>query len=433
MQRPKIFQTVLIAVFVVLMFLAFLGFSGKLPLPTKGDKVNYGTVTFWGTIPSSVIQPVIAEKLGGDKSITITYVQKNKATFERDFVEALATGTGPDIFLLGHDEMLKSLNKIAPISYQSVTERDFKSLFIEGGEIFLRPEGIVALPFTVDPIVMYWNRDILTNASVVLPPTKWGEFYTLAPKITVRDRAGNISQSLVALGEYDNITHAKEILSILMLQTGRSVVKMANIGLIADISTEGNETNPVAQAVSFYNEFSNTGKDSYSWNRALPSSRNMFEAGDLAFYFGYASEYPEIKKKNPHLNFDVAVVPQVETIIKKTTFGYMQGIAVVKSTKNPMGSLRAALLLSNSEFVSAVTLKSGLPPVRRDLLVKRPTDAVFSVFYDSALIARAWPDPSPKETDELFRDMINDVNSGRLKISQALSVLHGSVGRLLSK
>ena len=433
MQRPKIFQTILIAVFVILAFLAFLGFSGKLPLPTKGDKINYGAVTFWGTIPASIIQPTISEKLGGDKSITITYVQKNKATFEKDFIEALAIGAGPDIFLLDQDEMLRSLNKIAPVSYESVPARDFKNLFIEGGEIFLRPEGITAIPFTVDPIVMYWNRDILTNASVVLPPTKWSEFYTLAPKITIRDRAGNISQSLVALGEYDNISHAKEVLSMLMLQAGKPIVAMGTAGLMVDISPEGNETNPAARAVAFYNEFSNTGKDSYSWNRSLPTSRNMFEAGDLAFYFGYASEYSEIKKKNPHLNFDVAVVPQVETIIKKTTFGHIQGIAIVKSSKNLVGALRAALLLSNSEVVGSVTQKSGLPPVRRDLLVKRPTDPVLSVFYDSALIARAWPDPSPNDTDNLFRDMINDINSGRLKIGQALGILQSGVGKLLSK
>lgn len=433
MQRPKTFQIVLITIFVVLMFLGFLGFSGKLPLPTKGDKVNYGSVTLWGTIPAQIVQSTITQKLGGDKSIAITYVQKNKATFEKDFIEALAIGSGPDLFLLGQDEILRSLNKISPISYQSVTERDFKSLFIEGAELFLRPEGVVALPFTVDPIVMYWNRDILTNASVVLPPTKWSEFYTLAPKISIRDRVGGVSQSLVAFGEYDNVSHAKDIISMLMLQAGKSVVSSGAAGLVADISPEGGVSNPAVRAVSFYNEFADPTKDSYSWNRSLPTSRSMFESGGLAFYFGYASEYPEIKKKNPHLNFDVAVVPQVETIIKKTTFGNIQGIAIVKSSKNPSGALYAGLQLSNTVVVGDIAQKSGLPPVRRDLLVKRPTDSVFSVFYDSALISRAWLDPSPQDTDGLFRDMINDVDSGRLKVSQSLSILQNGVARLLMK
>lgn len=432
MQSPKLFQTVLIAIFVVIIFLAFLGFSGKLPLPSSKDKINYGSVTFWGTIPSATMQKVISEKLSADKSISITYVQKPKATFEKEFVEALATGTGPDLFLLDQDDILKSLNKIAPISYQSITERDFKNLFIEEGELFLRPEGIAALPFTIDPLVMYWNRDLFTNAGVVNPPTKWSELYTLAPRLTVRDRAGGISQSLVAFGTYDNVTHAKEILSMLMLQAGKSIVTTSPGGLVADVSPEGNDTNPAARAVSFYNEFSNNTKDSYSWNRSLAPSRSAFEAGDLALYFGYASEYSDIKKKNPHLNFDVAVMPQVETIIKKTTFGHMQGIAIVKAAKNPTGALRAAVLLSNKEVVSSLAQKLALPPARRDLLVVKQTDPILAIFYDSALISRAWLDPSAAETDALFRDMISDINSGRLKLSQGLSVLHNGIARLLS-
>lgn len=42
-------------------------------------------------------------------------------------------------------------------------------------------------------------------------------------------------------------------------------------------------------------------------------------------------------------------------------------------------------------------------------------------------------DPSPVETDELLGGMIEDIGSGRLKISQALSVAQSSINKLLQQ
>jgi len=95
----------------------------------------------------------------------------------------------------------------------------------------------------------------------------------------------------------------------------------------------------------FYTEFSKSNKDSYTWNRSLPPSRSMFEAGDLALYFGYASEYKAIKLKNPHLNFDVAMMPQVGPTATKLTFGRMYGVGVVSASKNQAGAFYAGTCL----------------------------------------------------------------------------------------
>ncbi|HAT68285.1 MAG: hypothetical protein A2481_04485 [Candidatus Yonathbacteria bacterium RIFOXYC2_FULL_47_9] len=436
MKNLNIFQIVVLGIFAVLIVVGMLAFSGKLPLPEGAKDVNYGSVTVWGTLPSVVMESVIAEGLKGEKNITIKYVQKNKATFAEDFLEALAAGRGPDLFLIAQDEILRNLNKIALIPYAVVTERDFKNTFIEEGEMFFRPEGIVALPLTIDPIVMYWNRDILTNAGIVTAPTKWSEFYEMIPRVVVRDQNGNISRSFTSLGEYRNVSHAKEILSILIMQAGNPIVTNRN-GILSANLKDGIDSagvlSPATQAVNFYTQFSVSDKDSYSWNRSLPYSRAAFEAGDLAIYFGYASEYQAIKQKNPHLNFDVAVVPQADKVNVKTTFGRIQGFAMVKTSTNLQGAMRASLLLSGGGMIEAVAKASELPPVRRDLLANRPASAVQSIFYDSALISRAWHDPSPVETDELLGGMIEDIGSGRLKVSQALSVTQSSINKLLQQ
>lgn len=436
MKNINLFQIGILGIFAISILVGMLAFSGKLPfLPTSQNEVNYGTVTVWGTFPANMMQSVIADRLRGNKAVTINYVEKRKETFAADFVEALAAGRGPDLFLIAQDEILRNLNKIALIPYTAVTERDFKNTFIEEGEMFFRPEGIVALPMTVDPVVMYWNRDILTNAGIVAPPTKWIELYSMVPKVVVRNQNGDISRSLASLGEYRNVLHAKELLSILVMQAGGSIVENQNGTLVANLTTAATlgAQNPAMQAVTFFTQFSRSDKDSYSWNRSLPYSRSMFEAGDLALYFGYASEYQAIKQKNPHLNFDVAVMPQADQANVKITFGRIQGFAMVKTSSNLQGAMQAALLLSNKDMVEGMALAANLPPVRRDLLVNHPADAVQSVFYDSALITRAWQDPSPLETDLLLQGMIDDIGSGRLKISQALSVAQSSINKLLQQ
>lgn len=434
-KQPKIFQIVVIGIFVVLLIFGFLGFSGKLDfiLPPSNKEVVYGNVTLWGTLPAQTVQSLIADTLGGNKSITINYIQKKPETINREFIEDLARGKGPDMIMLSQDEILENMDKLSVVPFQSFPEREFRNRFIEEGELFLRPNGVIAVPFTIDPIVMYWNRDIFKSALIASPPALWKDFYALVPKITIRDNSGNITRSLVSFGGYRNVSNAKEIISLLMMQAGSPVVAYQNGVLSAGLVVPDSATlgNPVVSALRFFTEFSRQEKDSYSWNSSLPPSRTMFESGDLALYFGYASEYSSIKQKNPHLNFDVTLVPQATNAKIKLTFGKMYGIATPKASQNPNGAIYAMLLLSGKDVLANLSTRTGLPPVRRDLISVRPEDAISSTFYDSALLSSAWRDPSPKETNSLFMTMIETVISGRSSMNEALSVAQRRMSDLL--
>ncbi len=432
--KPTIskFQFALLGGFIVLFVLGFLAFSGRLPLPQGKNKVNYGAVTVWGTLPGSVVQRVLGEQLQGNDSINITYIEKSPATFQSEFVNALAVGGGPDLIIVSQENLLQNLDKLIPIPYETASDRTFRDTFVQGAELFLAPEGVLALPVTIDPLVMYYNRDILTNAGIVQVPRSWSQFYALTPRLTVRDRFGNVTQSFVSFGEYANVTNAKGIISMLMLQAGRSIVTRAPAGLVIDLASEG-EQSPAVQAITFYTEFANPSKEAYTWNRSFSSSRATFEAGELVLYFGLASEYASIAARSPHLNFDVAVVPQPEQITRRTTYGNINASAITRSTRNPAGALQTALLLTTPEIGGALARELNLPPVRRDLLLNPPTDSASrAVFYDSALIVSTWLDPLPSQTNTLFLEMINDINSGRLRISEALRVVNNGLANTLS-
>lgn len=435
MKSKSIFQIVIFTVFLALLFVGLLVFSGRINIPGGGEDKNYGEVTVWGTLPNSVMQSVLASTMNNETNIAIKYVEKNKASFDDDFIEALASGKGPDVVLLAQDQIIRNLNKIDLVPYAVYSERAFKDAFIEEAEMFMFPGGIAGVPLTIDPLVMYWNRDIFTNASIAVPPKKWNEFYKIVPLIVSQDKDGNILRSAIAFGEYKNVTHAKEILSLLMMQAGTPIVLNKGGVFTATLSQGSNAKagEASAAAVQFFTQFSKPDRDSYSWSRSLPASRAMFESGDLATYFGYASERPSIKLRNPHLNFDLALVPQTEQAEKRVTFGRVLGASVVRAGKNKEGALRAVLLLGTPEVSGALAGQMNIPPVRRDLLAVGQTDAVLSVLYDAALISRAWHDPSPRETDQIFSNMMDDVVSGRFKISQALSTAQSAFQKILTK
>ena len=378
---------------------------------------SLGRVTIWGTADNNTIDQLITTLRSSDDAFQdVSYIEKDPATYHDQLINAMAAGTGPDLILLAHDELHSFEDKLLTIPYGMVSQTSFLNSFIDESQLFLTTEGELALPFIIDPLVMYWNRDLFASAGVALPPQFWNDFLTLAPKITSLDAGANVKKSAVALGQWQNIAHAKAILSTLFMQAGDRIVVRGQGGALDAVfgSTPSNApSNPAESALRFYTEFANPSKTTYSWNRTLPLSTTAFTAGDVAVYFGFASEYPMIAARNPNLRFGVAKVPQIEGASNRITFGRLTGLAIPRNSGNPSGAAQIAQKLASSEAVSVLASLTGLPPVRRDVKVDTSSNAAMAVFADSALISRGWVDPSKAETDLIFKTMIESVISGR--------------------
>jgi ABC-type glycerol-3-phosphate transport system substrate-binding protein len=401
----------------------------------KGNSQNAVTVVIWGTIPQNDFSNIIQKtSLYQSKEFTVQYVEKKEEDFDANFIESLASGDGPDIFMLPSGKILKHRNKVFVIPYNVFTQRQFKDSFIEGAEIYMAPEGVLALPISVDPLVMYWNRSIFTDVKITEPPKYWDEFYSLANLISQKDGALNISRSAVAFGEFANISHAKEIILNLAMQAGTPVTTW-NGDKVQSVFGDslGQPTIPAEAAVNRYTEFSDPAKSSYSWNRSLPDSTDYFLSGDLGLYFGFASEIGNLQLKNPNLNFDVAVVPTEREGKTNVSFANFNALAITKSSKNPSAAFSVISILSGADGAAAFSSISKLPPARRDLLNQKPVNAYESVFYDSAIRSRAWLDPSPTETDAIFKNMIESITSGRARTGEAVARASRELSSLLSK
>lgn len=386
----------------------------------------------WSTIPQEQVDNFLGsinEKYR--EAFVVTYKQKSAARFEEELVSALAAGSGPDLVIVPSDMMVSAADKLYPMPVDSLSERQFKDTYVDGTAMFWTPEGALALPLYVDPLVMYWNKDTYAAAGVSVEPKTWNQVPMLAGLFTKRDDRGNISESAFAMGSARNVAHAKEILSALFLQAGSPIVqKDPRIGYVSAIGDDGASGQNVDQALRFYTDIESPTSASYSWNSALPLSTDAFTAGTLATYFGSASEYAALRERNPHLNFDVAGIPQIAGVSAKRTFGRMYALATVKTSKNLATALSVALVLSSAENSSQIASLVGLPSLRRDVLAAATTDPALDVFNKSALISVAWRDPREKDTRQIFSDMIDSVIIGRLSETEAISSADSQIQQL---
>ena len=423
------FQIILLSIFgffIVAGVIAFATFRGG----SNGD--NLEPITIWGTISQQTFNSFFNRanaELG--KGLRVTYVAFPESEFESELIEGLAADKGPDAIFLSQDLIARQYDKAYVIPQESLSERDFKDRFIEEGELFLTPQGALGLPFMIDPLVLYWNRTLFSNAGLSQPPVYWDELFELTQTLTDRDDRGNIFTSTIAFGEFRNINNAKEILAVLTMQAGNPIVS-GTPGNFESVLTErfGKPEAPADSALRFYTEFANPVKSVYSWNPSLPPSQEAFLAGDVALYVGFASELFELQEKNPNLNYDVAMLPQVRDSGRDITFGQMYALVPLKSSPKLFSAIGAIGLMTGADMLEFLEAETGLPPVRRDMLVERPAEAFRSTFYDSALIADAFYDPDPDETEVIFRAMVEDVTSGRERISIAVRNAQEQLSRL---
>lgn len=388
-------------------------------------------ITIWGTLPSSLIATMLSDlNLTRETPLYVNYVEKTAGNFDRDFIEALARRQGPDAILLPQELLTRHRDKLVAIPNTIITERDFKNTYIPQAELYITQEKeILALPFTIDPLVMYWNRDLFTNAGIAKPPVFWDEFDTLVTKITRKDVQSNVQRSAISMGEFSNINNAREILGALLLQAGNPVTLRGNansggnlVSTIGDGQYNGSESS--ASAINFFTEFANPREKNYSWHRGLPLSKSWFLSGSLATYFGFSSELFDLRAKNPNIDFDVAPLPQPRSAKNRVTYGTMYGFSIVNSTPDPTATYTILQLLTSSQSLDILSKTSLLPPVRRDMIATGSKDPYQSIFYDSALISRGWLDMNAGRTSDIFQRMVESITSGRSDVYRAIQAAH---------
>ncbi|MFM2339623.1 MAG: hypothetical protein RLZZ360_259 [Candidatus Parcubacteria bacterium] len=426
--RP--FELFLVLGFGLLGLLA-LGLLATYKPPADTTKVALGTVDIWGTLQEDAFYATLKPILETDPAYAaIRYTQKSESTFASEVLNALAEDRGPDLLLLPHEELVSYRSKIQPIPYDNFPERDFKNLYVDGAELWAMTDGIYGYPLMIDPLVMYWNRDILSSKNVLSAPKTWEAVVNdIVPTFVERDFNRNITLSPLAFGEYRNVTNANAILSMLTIQGGSQLVTEGSDGryIVGLNQTPDRSRMPLESAATFYTNFASPSNPLYSWNRARPIDRDAFLSEDLILYFGKGNEAREIAAQNPNLNFDLAEVPQGAAATIRRTYGTFYGLSLLRSSDNKNGAYLAMQFIGGANFSQGMADRLGMAPAHRATLASGSSDTYGRIIYTAAVAARGWLSPTRSSVDNIFTQMVEDILANRRRPGDAAG---DAVGRL---
>ena len=436
----NMFQVVTMAIFLVIGALGIVLFAtSKAGVGSSGY-----TATVWGVLPKAIIdQSLDSYRIQGIDP-NFTYVEFPEEGFAQEILQAVSEGRGPDAIVFPDTMYLGQVNKLVTIPSETVSARTFQETYIDAGRLFTVQGGIKAFPLVTDPLVMYYNRDMFTSAGILIPPRSWKEVTDLTNKIARKRDDGVLDRAFIALGEYSNINHAKEILYTLFSQAGvrlsyfdtgigSYVTGLTKSQNLSDSIDESSATEKTRSVLTFYTDFANPLRSVYTWNRSFSSSRDAFLAQNLAIYFGPGSEVEYITSRNPNLNFGVAPVPQENPDVK-SVHGKTYALGFLVTSKNVQASYPEVTKFFTADLmIQGLAEAMGIAPAKRALIISSKAavnNADTGVIYDSAVYASTWVDPNREVSDTILSTLIEAITSGKQTLSESIQDAADRLDRL---
>ncbi|MFA6365002.1 MAG: extracellular solute-binding protein [Candidatus Paceibacterota bacterium] len=428
MTKPQLFFLGGIA-FIIIFFVLL--FSGIIPgLQTKQPEAVKADLSMWGVDSSDALTNVFATFAIKYPGVRINYKQfKTREEYDSSLLEAFASSKSPDIFMISDRDFPRFVNKISPFPSEIFSLLQLKNLFPQIVEQTFTQKGVVyALPFSIDSLALVYNKDIFNTAGIATPPETWELFKDIIPSLTKKDKTGTILQAGAALGGSEkSVRNAADILSALMIQSGTKMVD-AGFTRAALASNEG------INALGFYTQFADTGKETYTWNNSLPYSIDFFSQGKVAMMFGYLSDIKEIESRNAFLNFGIAPMPQPKEAAKAVSYPSYAGYAVSRQSQKKSIAWDF-IVTSATDPVTAKTYSDVLqiPPALNALIRDALGDVRMSVFARQALTAKSWPQINASEITRIFSNLIETVTTKKALPKDALPQAESQVNELFTK
>jgi multiple sugar transport system substrate-binding protein len=397
------------------------GFGCKVQDQTTAAALKPITITYWRVFDGpDAFDEIIRNYKALHPFVNIVYRKLRYEEYETELLNALAEDRGPDIFSVHNTWVMKYQSKIAPmpesttIAYmvtkgtikkevvpevrttRSLSLKEIKDNFVDvvGKDVVLDDGKVYGLPLSVDTLAMFYNKDLLNNAGISETPKYWNrDFLQAVKKLTKQDPKRGLIQSGIAMGGSSNIERYSDILAVLMMQNGATMIdenRRVSFQMVPEFAKETNY-NPGLEALRFYTDFANPTKESYTWNGELNNSLEMFIGGNLAIMFGYSYHIPLIKAGAPKLNFSVAKFPQIEgTPPTNINFANYWIETVSKKSIYTNEAWDFLQFMTKEEQAKIYLEKTKKPTALRSLVANQKLDDEIGVFADQVLTAKSW-------------------------------------------
>lgn len=370
--RPSFHPATIIKIVIglgVIALILFFIFAIVLPLFSK-KTIGNAEIKYWGLWEDKgTIQPIIDDFNKKYPNIKVNYVKQDIKQYREKLSTQISNNTGPDVYLFHNSWYPMLSDLLLPLSLQTITKEEFdKSFYAVAKKDLVKNGAIYGIPTELDTLALYVNSDIFQSAGTKVPDN-WEDFGNVARSLTVTDQTGKIKTSGAALGTFNNVMHAPDIISMLFAQNKADIYKLSE--------------NPkrASDTLTWYTDFASG--DQRVWDETLSNSMQYFAGGNAAMYFGYSWDYFAIKASNPNLKIEIHPVPKLNN--NGTTIASYWAAGVSTKSKYKEESLLFIKFLTSKETQQKLyTLESktrlfGEPYARKDL-ADTLRDSVANVF-----------------------------------------------------
>lgn len=371
---------------------------------------------------SEVMEPLIAEYQATHPGLQITYRKfADFDEYQKVVLSEMAEGKGPDIFSMPNWWYASNIGKISVLPQEMGTKDDFAGLFVDvANRDLVRVdkdglEQIYALPMTVDTLALYYNKDQYEDRipDRGKPAKTWEgikEDIVLLNKPGVEKDTFDVAG--IAMGRWDNISRAVDILYLLFLQYGVSFYNEQISEATFAARHEGLLSYPGLEALNLFISFADSSQKHYSWaeTTADPGSADKevdaFARGNVSMIVGYAYTYNDIANRIDVLKakgertmskdaIRIAPIPQVydpdTSQEKRVTYASYFAETVSRNCKRPDVAWDFLVFLTSKKSLEKYFDKTHKPTSRRDMIEDQSKDPIYGVFSKQIGYAESFP------------------------------------------
>lgn len=460
---------IIIAVLIVVIIIIGLVFNQPKPKPkaTKKELIN---LTWWKPYYGKDVYDKIIEdfkKIPGNENITIDIITKKyDDTYYSSLLSDMARNAGPDIFSIRNDDLPAYEEFMTPLTNITGSElSDYKQNFVDlVVKETIDRNKVYAVASYVDNLQLYYNKSILSQSGIALPPSTWADLDRQLPLLNKRGvNSPLFTQSAISLGVggrgsegVSNINRHEDILPLLLFQNGGQLyddlTKKTIFGLSKNkqdlnsnlitgtnfkLDESDKQQNPTYRAVKFYTDFADQSSSRYSWNTAQDYNTDAFINGKLAYILQYSYFGEEIQKRNDRLPFGVSPLPQLDSSLKKTYgFYFMDGInrALESNVAKKAAAESFLKYLTTKEVQQAFAEKTKLPGARKETInLQLNSDDSIRMFAAGSLYADNYYKPDVVAAEKIWTDMIERIQYAGQPLTESINQAVNQYNTLVQK
>lgn len=305
------------------------------------------TLKIWSPFEEADIYKTISQPFLQDypnTKLEFSYIDAaNAQEYEAKVVDAIASGEGPDVWLIRADwlpkhqpKLVSSANLATWSKNKKTTEQEaLATLFSQAVVDQNSRDGqLYGLPIAVDSLALYVNKKVISQVRRELDdardkrsstldtyPTTWAELEQWSRLITKTDK-GNPTRSGLALGLPENTYAATDVFTAILQQKGGSLFTAAEdqVALHLALTKAGQSSFPGQEALTLYSSFATPGNQNFTWNTSVGSPARALIDGKAAMVLAYSSFGTDLLRldKNAAEYINIRPLPQLDPLKIKT-------------------------------------------------------------------------------------------------------------------